>query len=151
LSNPIGEAGDARCDRPDVSVRRPLECGYIRDMMIKKLAALAGVAVIVSAPFAPAVAKVRAGHQIFQGLVEHVSPNNLKVVNPKTKQELSFLLVPHFDKIFKGDGQTTAQESELKEGAYVKVYYDQKALGARHADRILMLNNANTPINKMKS
>jgi len=117
-----------------------------------RIAALAaGAAILFGLSLAPAAAKVKAGSQIFEGLVEHVSPNNLKVVDPKTKQTLSFLLVPHFDKIFKGDGQTTVQESRLKEGAYVKVYFDQKALGARHADRILILNNSNMAMQKMKS
>lgn len=115
-----------------------------------QVAALAAV-VFLALPFAPALAKIRAGHQIFQGLVEHVSPDNLKVVDPKTKQTLSFLLVPHFDKVFKGDGQTTLQEKALAEGQYVKVYYDQKAFGARHADRILILNNSNMAMGKLKS
>jgi hypothetical protein len=115
-----------------------------------RLAALVAALAIVSLFVAPAGARVKAGSQIFEGLVEHVSPNNLKVVNPKTKQTLSFLLVPHFGKIFKSDGKT-AQEKELAEGAYVKVYYDQKALGARHADRILILNDANMAMKKMKS
>jgi hypothetical protein len=123
-------------------------------MMLKQsyrapLAALVAV-LFLALPLAPALAKIRAGHQIFQGLVQHVSPDNIKVTDPKTKQTLSFLMVPHFDKIFKGDGQTTLQEKALQEGQYVKVYYDQKALGARHADRILILNNANMAMGKMK-
>jgi hypothetical protein len=60
-------------------------------------------------------------------------------------------MVPHFNKIFKGDGQTTLQERALQEGQYVKVYYDQKALGARHADRIIILNNSNMAMGKFKS
>jgi hypothetical protein len=116
-----------------------------------QLAALAGTLVAVLAlTFAPAGAKVKTGSQIFQGLVQHISPNNIKVTNPATKQTLSFLIVPHFDKIFKGDGQTTQQEAALKEGQYVKVYYDQKAFGTRHADRILILNNANMAMGKQK-
>jgi hypothetical protein len=117
----------------------------------RALVAALAVALILSLVPGPAFAKTKAGSQIFEGLVEHVSPNNLKVVNPKTKQTLSFLIVPHFNKIFKGDGQTTAQQAALAEGAYVKVYYDQKALGARHADRILVLSNANHAMKKMKS
>ncbi len=114
------------------------------------LTALAAVA-IVSLPLAPAVAKTRAGHQIFQGLVQHVSTDNLKVTDPKTKQTLGFLLVPHFGNVFKKDGRTTVALKDLNEGQYVKVYYDQKALGARHADRILILDNANMAMGKMKS
>jgi hypothetical protein len=115
-----------------------------------RFAALAGAVAVLALPFAPAAAKVRAGSQIFQGLVEHVSPNNIKVMNPATKQTLSFLMVPHFNKIFKGDNQTTLQERSLKNGQYVKVYFDQKALGARHADRILILDNANMAMGKQK-
>ena len=32
----------------------------------------------------------------------------------------------------------------IKAGQYVKVYYDQKFLGQRHADRILLLAQNNT-------
>jgi hypothetical protein len=114
------------------------------------ITALTAAVAILVLPLAPALAKVSAGSQIFQGLVEHVSPNNIKVTDPKSKQTLSFLMVPHFNKIFKGDGQTTQQQAALKEGQYVKVYYDQKALGTRHADRILILDNANSTMKKLK-
>ncbi len=112
--------------------------------------ALAAAVVALALPLVPVDAKVKAGSQVFEGLVEHVSPNNVKVKNPATKQILGFLLVPHFKNVFRGNGQTTAQEAALKEGQYVKVYYDQKALGARHADRILILNNANMAMGKTK-
>ncbi len=116
-----------------------------------RIVALAGAVAVMGLPFVGADAKVRAGSQIFQGLVEHVSPNNIKVMNPATKQTLSFLMVPHFNKIFKGKGQTTQQQAALKEGQYVKVYFDQKLLGSRHADRILILDNANMAMGKLKS
>ncbi len=32
---------------------------------------------------------------------------------------------------------------DLHHGQYVRVVYDQKALGMRHADKIFILNNAN--------
>ena len=38
--------------------------------------------------------------------------------------------------------------ASLHEGQYVKVYYDQKFLGQRHADRIYILNNANMKMGK---
>lgn len=115
------------------------------------LALLAAIVFVTSLSAAPAFARTKAGSEIFQGLVEHVSPDNIKVTDPKTKQTLSFLMVPHFGKIFKSDGKTTAQEHALHEGAYVKVYFDQKALGQRHADRILILNNANQMMKQVKS
>ena len=77
------------------------------------------------------------------GEVVHVSVNNLKVYDPRGKQTLSFLMLPKFDQIFSADGKTTYQMSRLKAGQYVRVVYDQKALGIRHADKIYILNNAN--------
>jgi hypothetical protein len=79
----------------------------------------------------------------FYGIVVHVSDNNIKVQDPRTKQTLSFEIVPHFDQIFSSDGKTTYQMKELRPGRYVGIIYDQKMLGMRHADKIYMLNNAN--------
>jgi hypothetical protein len=101
-------------------------------------------------PFAPAIAGDKAGSEIFQGLVNHVSSDNLKVTDPKTSKTLSFLLVPRFNKIFKSHGKTM-QQATLKNGQYVKVYYDQKFLGRPHADRVLILNEANVAMKKMHS
>ncbi|GAC1414441.1 MAG: hypothetical protein NVSMB64_24650 [Candidatus Velthaea sp.] len=124
--------------------------GHKRVMIISirpRLAALAAIAVITLAAFAPAfAAKVGSAH--FDGLVTHVSTNNIKVQNPKTKEALSFLLLPHFRSVFSDNGKTTMQMAALKPGQYVKVYYDQKLFGARHADRILILNNANMKMGK---
>jgi hypothetical protein len=78
----------------------------------------------------------------FYGITVHVSSNNIKVENPKTKETLSFLIVPKFDQVFSADGKTTYQMSKIKAGQYVAVIYDQKALGARHADKIYLMNNA---------
>jgi len=82
----------------------------------------------------------------FYGIVQHVSVNNIKVYNPKSHQALSFLLVPKFDQVFSADGKTTYQMKAVKAGRYVGVIYDQKALGARHADKIYLLTNANERI-----
>lgn len=79
----------------------------------------------------------------FYGEVVHVSVDNVKVYDPKAKQTLSFVLTPKFDQIFSADGKTTYQMKDLKHGQYVRVVYDQKALGMRHADKIFILNNAN--------
>lgn len=91
---------------------------------------------------APAGAKV--GSANFSGIVDHVSSNNIKVHNPATNQNLSFLILPKFDKVFSGDGKTTYQMRAVKAGQYVKVYYDQRMLGGRHADRILIMRQNNT-------
>ncbi len=82
----------------------------------------------------------------FYGIVVHVSTSNIKVQNPKDKQTLSFAILPKFDQVFSADGKTTYQMRAIKAGQYVGIIYDQKALGARHADKIYLLNNANERI-----
>ena len=79
----------------------------------------------------------------FYGEVVHVSVDNVKVYDPHSKQTLSFLVTPEFDQIFAENGKGTYQMKDLKHGQYVRVIYDQKALGVRHADKIYLLNNAN--------
>jgi hypothetical protein len=82
----------------------------------------------------------------FYGITVHVSTNNIKVQDPKTKETLSFEILPKFDQVFSADGKTTYQMSAVKAGQYVGVIYDQKALGVRHADKIYLLTNANQRI-----
>jgi Cu/Ag efflux protein CusF len=79
----------------------------------------------------------------FYGEVVHVSVDNVKVYDPKNHQTLSFVTTPKFDQVFSANGKTTYQMKDLKAGQYVRVVYDQKALGMRHADKIYILNNAN--------
>jgi hypothetical protein len=93
----------------------------------------------------PQVAQA-ASTSTFYGITVHVSTNNIKVQDPKTKQVLSFVILPKFDQVFSADGKTTYQMSKVKAGQYVGVIYDQKALGARHADKIYLLDNANQRI-----
>jgi len=112
------------------------------------LAGAAALAIVLGSSTAAFAGTVGSAH--FDGLVSHVSSNNIKVIDPKTHQSLSFLLVPHFKQVFSGDGKTTAQMAALHEGQYVKVYYDQKFLGQRHADRIYILNNANMKMGRQK-
>lgn len=82
----------------------------------------------------------------FYGITVHVSTQNIKVQNPKTKETLSFVIVPKFDQVFSADGKTTYQMSKVKAGQYVGIIYDQKGLGIRHADKIYLLDNANEKI-----
>jgi uncharacterized protein involved in propanediol utilization len=82
----------------------------------------------------------------FYGLAIHVSANNIKVQDPRTKQTLSFEILPQFDQVFSGDGKTTYQMKDVHSGQYVGIIYDQKALGMRHADKIYIMNNANQRI-----
>jgi hypothetical protein len=116
---------------------------------MKKLLVLAAALALSSFVPGPASADT-VGSAHFDGEVSHVSTNNIKVINPRTHESLSFLLVPHFRQIFSADGKTTAQMASLHEGQYVKVYYDQKFLGQRHADRIYILNNNNQKEGKQK-
>lgn len=82
----------------------------------------------------------------FYGITIHVSTNNIKVQNPKTKQTMSFLIVPKFDQVFSADGKTTYQMRKVRAGQYVGVIYDRRSLGSAHADKIYLLNNANEKI-----
>ena len=55
--------------------------------------------------------------------------------------------VDHMD--FTPDGRYLIASCEFS-GQLVKVFYDQKLLGARHADRILVLNRAQMPVKQQK-
>lgn len=73
------------------------------------------------------------------GRVTHVSTENIKVADAGG-HELSFILVPKFKNIWSENGKTTYQMAYLKPGTHVKVVYDQSVLGARHADKIIVLS-----------
>ncbi|HTZ54828.1 MAG TPA: hypothetical protein VMB20_07160 [Candidatus Acidoferrum sp.] len=111
----------------------------MRHVLLRGFAALA-VLTLAIAPNAALAAST------FYGLAIHVSTNNIKVEDPRTKQVLSFEILPHFDQIFSPDGKTTYQMKDVHEGHYVGIVYDQKALGIRHADKIYVMNNANDRI-----
>jgi hypothetical protein len=96
--------------------------------------------------FALPVASLAMTTSTFYGITVHVSTDNIKVQDPRTKQTLSFVIVPKFDQVFSADGKTTYQMNKVKAGQYVGIIYDQKALGARHADKIYLLDNANERI-----
>jgi hypothetical protein len=107
-------------------------------------AAIAAIAISLLGTFPLAVSA--AGTSTFYGITVHVSSSNIKVQNPKTKQTMSFLLVPKFDQVFSADGKTTYQMGKVKAGQYVGIIYDRKALGQAHADKIYLLTNANQTI-----
>jgi hypothetical protein len=96
--------------------------------------------------FTMAQMAVAATTSTFYGITVHVSTQNIKVEDPRTKQILSFVLLPKFDQVFSADGKTTFQMSKVKAGQYVGIIYDQTALGVRHADKIYLLDNANEKI-----
>ena len=97
----------------------------------------------------PATA-VPVGASWVEGTLVHISASNIKVKDDKTGKELSFALVPHFDQVFSADGKSTYQMKSLHSGQLVKVFYDQKLLGLRHADRILVLNRMEHPVKQQK-
>jgi hypothetical protein len=80
------------------------------------------------------------------GITVHVSTQNIKVEDPRTKQVMSFLLVPKFDQVFSANGKTTYQMRKVKAGQYVAVVYDRRAMGSAHADKIYLMDNANEKI-----
>jgi len=96
----------------------------------------------------PLSAQANVGSANFSGIVSYVSMDNIKVTDTRTHQSLGFLILPKFDQVFSADGKTTYQMKAIKAGQYVKVYYDQRMLGARHADRILLLSQHNGLLGK---
>ncbi len=110
--------------------------------ILRAAALAAALAPVLSAPVSVAAAQ----NSTFYGITVHVSSNNIKVQDPKTKQVLSFLIVPKFDQVFSANGKTTYQMTAIKAGQYVGIIYDQRALGVRHADKIYLLTNANQRI-----
>lgn len=109
-------------------------------MYISRSAMLGAVLAMVVGIGAPALAK---SDNVYYGIVSHVSMQNIKVYNPKDKSALSFVVFPKFDQIFSGDGKETYQMKDIHAGQYVKVYYDQHALGARHANKIYLMKSNN--------
>lgn len=112
----------------------------MKALFLKSLLATVAAAAMVLTPQLVLAANT------FYGITVHVSSNNIKVEDPKTKQTLSFEILPKFDQVFSADGKTTYQMKNVKAGQYVGIIYDQKALGVRHADKIYLLNNANEKI-----
>jgi hypothetical protein len=117
-------------------------------LLAASFAALPLVASFAAGP-APALAGP-VGSAWVEGSLVHISTTNVKVIDDKTGKELSFLLVPHFDQIFSEDGKTTYQMSALRRDQLIKVYYDQKFLGQRHADRIEVLNRRQMMVKQQK-
>ena len=108
------------------------------------LGAAAGI--IASLVLVPVPAQAKAG--IWVGVVTHVSTENIKVKDD-TGKELSFLILPKFKNLFSSNGKTTYQQASLHNGMRVKVVYDQKILGARHADKIFILDAAGYPLKRL--
>lgn len=104
---------------------------------ITSIAQITAAALVLSSA-APALAA-----STFYGTVVHVSDNSIKVMDTRTRQTLSFEILPHFDQLFSADGKTTYQMKEIRPGRYVGIVYDQRMLGIRHADKVYIMNRAN--------
>jgi len=102
----------------------------------------AALAAVVTAVCLMAVvpAPASADTNYWIGYAVHVSTENIKVENKEKTQTLSFLVLPKFKQVFSDDGKTTYQMAQIKPGMIVRVVYDQDLLGARHADKIFILN-----------
>ena len=107
----------------------------MRTFTLRLVGALCAAATVALVPLASL-----ADTNYWTGYVVHVSTANIKVEDKPKRQTLSFLILPKFKQVFSDDGKTTYQMAQIKPGMIVKVVYDQDALGARHADRIYILN-----------
>jgi hypothetical protein len=106
-------------------------------------------AVLISTGAIVALPANAADPNVFVGQVQHVSTDNIKVAG--NGQTLSFMLVPRFNQIFSSDGKTTKQMTDIHNGDYVKIFYDQKMLGTRHADKIFLLRSNGSAMGSQKS
>jgi hypothetical protein len=109
---------------------------------MKKLSLLI-LAIFLGSFLAAPASAAKVGSANVSGIVNHVSDNSIKITDG-TGRQLSFLILPKFNKVFSSDGKTTYQMTAIKAGQYVKIYYDQKFLGQRHADRILVMRQNNS-------
>jgi hypothetical protein len=114
-----------------------------------KKASLFIVALFLGSFMAAPAGAAKVGTANVSGIVSHVSSNNIKITD-STGHQLSFLIVPKFDQVFSEDGKATYQMKRIHAGQYVKVYYDQKLLGARHADRIIVMKSNNAVVHTEK-
>ena len=119
----------------------------MRSFIASAAAATFAAACVQTASIAPAAADTN----FWTGYVVHVSTANIKVENKEKTQTLSFLLVPKFKQVFSDDGKTTYQMAQIKPGMIVRVVYDQDLLGARHADKIFIVDARGQPLKAMGS
>ena len=103
------------------------------------------IAVILGSAL-PATAKIKPAY--WTGNVVHVSVDNIKVEDD-TGHTLSFIILPKFKNVFSANGKTTYQQASIHNGMRVKVVYDQKVLGTRHADKIFILDPHGYPLKRL--
>jgi hypothetical protein len=120
-------------------------------LKMKRITYLLGIAVAVASMSFASPTPASGDTNYWVGYVVHVSTANIKVENKAMTQTLSFLLLPRFKQLFSDDGKTTYQMASLQPGMIVKVVYDQDLLGARHADKIYILDRRGHALKAMKS
>lgn len=118
---------------------------------MKRITVVLGIAMAIASMSLVNSRPAVADTNYWTGYVVHVSTTNIKVENKAMTQTLSFLLVPKFKQLFSDDGKTTYQMASLVPGMIVKVVYDQDLLGARHADKIYVLDARGHALKAMKS
>ena len=104
-----------------------------------RVAAAAALALLFNV--APSLAAKPPG--VFNGIVRHVSADNIKVYDPRSKKTMGFVLPPHFQNVFKKGHSKTSYLATIAPGQYVKVYYDRKLLGAARVRSIYLLDQMN--------
>ncbi len=84
-------------------------------------------ALAIGAIAAPTATFAASDHREFEGHVVHVSSENIKVsgIEGHKHQTLSFLI-----------NHGTLMRHAVKPGEYVRIIYDQRFLGIRHADSV---------------
>lgn len=70
------------------------------------------------------------------GRVVQISVVSLGVVDATTGKVVHFHLEPYFDEAFSAGGTTKIPMKRIHFGSIVKVFYDRKFTGTRHAERI---------------
>jgi hypothetical protein len=104
----------------------------------RNTAAAFAIGLAIGAPVGMASAS-SSDHRDFEGTVKHVSVDNIKVygIEGGKAQTLSFLINPKITKLTHNGGKSTAELKDIHEGDMVKIRFDQKLFGIRHADSIM--------------
>jgi len=105
--------------------------------LARNVAAAFAFGILLGAPIG-IVSAESSDHRTFDGVVTHISTNNIKVkgIEAGKTQVLSFEYVPRIGKTLHSGGHVTTDQKMLHVGEYVRVTYDQKFLGLRHADAV---------------
>ena len=112
------------------------------------------VAAVVTAAIPAGLLGVGAGASIAHSAVDPVAHAAKAPTVALRKTSLGKVLVAGASGrtlyLFSEDGKTTYQMAALHRNQLIKVYYDQKFLGQRHADRIEVLNRSQMEVKQQK-